>query len=149
MPAEFDKNLNQNAESSCNSSIISSCFEEQEGQFRILVLVGKAYNPLECPLIKLSADYCRPAQTSIVTTLCTKMSCFLPSLSSAKIMEGCCLFILTQQFTARFFFFFFFFKSDKFLLQMLQFLSNLKWGSYFFPNSSQYGIQSENILFVI
>ena len=48
-----------------------SCFEEQKGQFGILVPVGKAYISLECRLIKLklNAGYCRQALTSIVTTL--------------------------------------------------------------------------------
>ena len=50
-----------------------SCFEEQKGQNGILVLVGKAYNSLECRLIKLSAGYCRPAPTSIVTTLVRRL----------------------------------------------------------------------------
>ena len=51
-----------------------SCFEEQKGQFGILVLVCKAYNSLECRLIKPSAGYCdqhrllRPAPTSVVIT---------------------------------------------------------------------------------
>ena len=45
------------------------CFEERRGQFGILVPVGKAQNSVECRLIKLSAGYCRPAPTSIVTTL--------------------------------------------------------------------------------
>ena len=47
-----------------------SCFEEQKGQFRILVPVGRQGLKFpECWLIKLRAGYCRHAPTSIVTTL--------------------------------------------------------------------------------
>ena len=40
VPSKFDKNLDQNAESSCNTAI--AIFEEQKGHFGILMLVDKA-----------------------------------------------------------------------------------------------------------
>ena len=40
MLVKFDKNLNENAKSSCNSGILY--FEEQKGQLDILVPVSKA-----------------------------------------------------------------------------------------------------------
>ena len=51
---------------------VYSCFEEQKGQFGILVPVNKAWNSLECQLTKPSAGYCWPALTSIVTTLTSR-----------------------------------------------------------------------------
>ena len=67
VPAEFDKNLNQMLNQIVKMAFYS-CFEEQNGQFGILALVGKAQHSPECQLIKLSAGYCRPTPTSIMAT---------------------------------------------------------------------------------